>query len=86
MFNILYIDDFELSTPPANFIDWCNLTYPNSINVNIYQQTEVTAKIQKAGVTDGIGQGANMSVWIRYGSQGTKLSSPKNRLTKKFIY
>ncbi len=67
----LYVDNFTLAPPADNRVDFCNLETPGTINAEIYQQTEVSAKVFKSGVTSGTGQGSNISVWIGYGPQGT---------------
>ncbi len=52
-------------------IGWCNLQFPETVEVFNYQTIEVFARVYAEGVTEGEGQGANIEAWIGISTENT---------------
>ncbi|MBN3036212.1 MAG: carboxypeptidase regulatory-like domain-containing protein [Bacteroidales bacterium] len=49
---------------PTNTVDWCNLQWPPSANINAGQTTTIYARIWEDGVTNFPGPGSGVNAWI----------------------
>ncbi|MCF6180942.1 T9SS type A sorting domain-containing protein [Lutibacter sp.] len=62
---------------PFNFtttnplIDWCNLQWPDSGTITLGSYINVYSQIYKSGVTDAVGAGNGINVWIGWGTSNT---------------
>lgn len=74
------IDDIRLTgiVTSTNFVDYCNLQFPQNGNVTVGTAHEVFARVYELGVTDGVGQGANITGWIGYSTSNTDPSTWTN--------
>lgn len=61
---------FDIAAPPAQ-IDWTNLQWPGTGAVKLGQAYDVYARVYEPGVTDAVGQGAGVQVWIGYSTSAT---------------
>lgn len=52
-------------------IDWCNLQFPEVGNITTGGIYDVYARVYEPGITPGIGQDANITVWIGYNTSDT---------------
>jgi len=59
-----FFDNVSVTAVPPPTVDWCNLQSPASGNIRGGMEYNVYARVYKAGVTDGAGQGANINAWI----------------------
>ncbi len=60
---------------PASEVDWCNLQWPDVTTVDTDVAFDVYARVYEAGVTDAVGQGANIECWIGYSTTDTDPST-----------
>ena len=65
MYN-LYIDDLQIYEGPTNTMDWSNLQWPDVHTMLTNETVTVYARGYEAGITDAVGQGANVECWIGY--------------------
>jgi len=61
---------FDVTAPPAQ-IDWANLQWPASGTISLGQNYDVYARVYEPGVTNAVGQGAGIQVWIGYSTSAT---------------
>jgi hypothetical protein len=61
-----------------NLPDWCNLQWPANGNITEGESFDVYAQIYEALVTDPVGQGSGIQVWIGYNSANTDPSTWTN--------
>lgn len=55
------------STTAGATVDWCNVQWPNTTQ-NILEgvSLDVYARVYEAGITNDVGQGANINAWVGY--------------------
>lgn len=56
-------------------IDWANLQWPGSGTIALYDDYNVYAQVYEPGITDAVGQGAGITVWIGYSTSDTDPST-----------
>lgn len=62
-----HVGKFRVAAIPSSAtVDYCNLQFPNSGSINEGDNFTAYAEIYQAGVTEAIGQGANIESWIGY--------------------
>lgn len=61
---------FNIAAPPAQ-IDWANLQWPASGNINLGGTFNAYAQVYEPGITNAVGQGAGIQVWIGYNATNT---------------
>ncbi len=54
----------------ADQVDFCNAEFPKSGTITTSDTFEVYAQAYELGVTDAVGQGANLEAWIGYTTNG----------------
>jgi len=60
----------DAGTPTT--IDWCNLQYPSTVNIQVGNPTPtIYGRVYVAGVTNGVGQGAGIEAEIGWGDSAT---------------
>jgi len=52
-------------------VDWCNLQLPESGNIINGNNFDVYARVYELGVTDAVGEGADVDAWIGYSLSNT---------------
>ncbi|WP_179004911.1 T9SS type A sorting domain-containing protein [Winogradskyella forsetii] len=62
----LIVDDFDVSTPSNDTVDYCNLQFPNNGIITEGGSFTAFAEIYQEGVTEPAGQGGNIEAWIGY--------------------
>ena len=68
------VDDVILSgmVTSTNFVDYCNLQFPQNGNIAVGTAFNVYAQVYEAGVTEiPFSQGANIDAWIGYSTMNT---------------
>jgi hypothetical protein len=60
---------------PVEEVDWCNLQWPDAGTITVGGDYDVYARVYEPGITDGIGQGIGINVWIGYSSTDTDPST-----------
>ncbi|MBU0766000.1 MAG: choice-of-anchor J domain-containing protein, partial [Bacteroidetes bacterium] len=65
------VDDVFLEELPTDAVDWCNLQWPETINITTGNYDTVYAQAYEPGVTDSAGQGAGLEAWIGYNVNDT---------------
>ncbi|MBN2777571.1 MAG: putative Ig domain-containing protein [Bacteroidales bacterium] len=65
-------------TISANYPNWCNLQWPTSSSISVGTSYDVYARVYEPGVTDAVGQGANVSAWIGYSTTDSDPSTWTN--------
>lgn len=51
-------------------VNFCNVDYPKTATINAGDSFTVYAQVYEPGITDTVGQGANISAWIGYNTIG----------------
>lgn len=67
-----------VNTTSCPNIEYANLQFPGSANINQGASIDVYATVFKAGVTEPVGQGANITAWIGYSTTNTDPSTWTN--------
>ncbi|MBN2776782.1 MAG: choice-of-anchor J domain-containing protein [Bacteroidales bacterium] len=71
----LFVDDLQVKEQPTNTMDWCNLQWPDAHTMLSSETVTVYARGYEAGITDAVGQGANVECWIGYSDTDTDPST-----------
>jgi hypothetical protein len=58
------LDDISVTLAPTDAMDWCNLQFPATGNIDAGQDLTVYTRGYEPGVTDAGGQGAGITVWV----------------------
>jgi hypothetical protein len=58
-------------TVSGQTIGWCNLQFPETVEVYNYETIEIFARVYAEGITEGEGQGANIEAWIGVSTEDT---------------
>ncbi|MEO5789515.1 choice-of-anchor D domain-containing protein [Gelidibacter sp.] len=81
------IDDINLSgmVTSTNFVDFCNLQFPQNGNITVGTAFNVYAQVYEAGVTEtSFSQGTNIEAWIGYSSTNTNPNTWTNWVTATY--
>lgn len=70
-----HIDDFSVELIPTDAVDWANLQYISLSNAQTCQTIDVYTRAYEGGVTNAVGQGSGIMVWIGKNSSNTDPST-----------
>ncbi len=71
-------------TPPPTVIDWANLQWPATGEIEPGQDFDVFAQVFVNGITEGAGQGAGIISWIGYHNENTDPATWNNWTVASF--
>jgi hypothetical protein len=69
---------YTVTLPPDPEITWANLQYPETGNIEPGDSFDVYAQVYVEGITDQVGQGADVQAWIGYSTTDTDPSTWTN--------
>lgn len=76
---------YTIGNPPPPTIDWVNLQWPSNGSVDVGQAYIVYGQIYMNGITDPVGQGADIQAWVGYSDVDSDPSTWTNWVPANFL-
>jgi len=76
---------YTIGAPPPPTIDWVNLQWPENGAIDEGQDYVVYGQIYMNGITDPVGQGADIQAWIGYSSDNTNPATWTNWIPASYL-
>jgi len=71
-------DNVKIQMRAPEYVDWCNLSTPSLLTINQGSTGNIYGEVLKTGVTEAVGQGANIQGFVYYNTANTDPSTWSN--------